>query len=236
MTAATPPRLHAPRSRGEPLRSLIAGRIVLVVTVLAAVSATCGSVALASSTGTLSAPAGDGSEQGEPFGEAFQELPGEAPMAGEARSALPAAYRGVATHTFALTADPAAPAGLLANGELWPVVVLRPHEAQLWRLIDAAPDRSYQLRLPGYRFTVVRQDGVQKSGAGTVDALTLAPGTRYDVVVTATEPMSTTWLRAVPTGDAVKGDEKTDNRLVRVDVAEPAADHRLVLTGQSRGG
>lgn len=100
MTAATPPRLLAPRSRGEPLRSLIAGRIVLIVTVLAVVSATCGSVALAASTGTLGTSATDGSEQGEPFRRTFQDPPRGVSMASEVRASLPAAYRGVAMHTF----------------------------------------------------------------------------------------------------------------------------------------
>ena len=65
MTAGTPPRPETPRSRGEPLLSKLAGRVVLIITVLAILIAACGAVALASSTGTLSAPpSSDDSDQG----------------------------------------------------------------------------------------------------------------------------------------------------------------------------
>jgi hypothetical protein len=219
VTAVIPPRLHAPRSHGEPLRSLIAGRVVPVVIALAVVSAACGSVALASSPGTPSASAADWSQQGEPSGEAFQDPQGQTSAAGDLRSSLPAAYRTVTAHTFVLTTAPAPRANPLVNGELRPVLVLRPDEAQLWSLIDTRPDTSYQLRLPGYRFIVVRQNGVQAAGTGTVDTLTIAPGMRYDVVVTATELVSRTWLLAIPTGAASEEYQKADTRLVQVDVA-----------------
>jgi len=218
VTAATPPRLHAPRSRGEPLRSLIAGRIVPVVIALAVVSAACGSVALASSTGTPSASAADW-RQSEPFGEPFRDPPGIAPITVENRSSLPAPYRGVAAHTFVLTADPAASAAVRVNGELRPVLGLRSDEAQLWSLINAARDTFYQLRLAGYRFTVVYENGVQVPGPATVETLTIAPGVRYDVVVSACEQMSSTWLRAIPVGDASLRNPRADTRLVEVEVA-----------------
>ncbi|MFL6116942.1 MAG: hypothetical protein ACJ786_37165 [Catenulispora sp.] len=206
-----------------------------MVIALAVVSAACGSVALASSTGTPGASAVDWPEQGELSGESFQDPPGQTPAAGDIRSSLPAAYRAVAAHTLVLTSAVTARADPLVNGKLRPVLALRPNEAQLWCLIDARPGTSYQVRLPGYRFTVIRQDGVRVAEPGVVDTLTLAPGMRYDVVVTATEPMSRTWLLAIPTGALSKQDQEADTRLVRVDVADAAADDRPVLNGLSPG-
>jgi hypothetical protein len=43
-------------NRDDPLRTLIVGRAVLVITILAILSAATGAVALASSTGTLNEP------------------------------------------------------------------------------------------------------------------------------------------------------------------------------------
>jgi hypothetical protein len=63
-------------NRDDPLRTLIAGRAVLVITVLAILSAATGAVALASSTGTLNTePAVAGEEQGMTSGAPFQDPP-----------------------------------------------------------------------------------------------------------------------------------------------------------------
>lgn len=84
MTAGTPPRPRAPKSRGEPLLSKLVGRTVLVITVLALLIAACGAVALASSTGTLSAPPpSDDSDQGLALGHSFHD-------ATDVRARLPA--------------------------------------------------------------------------------------------------------------------------------------------------
>lgn len=85
MAAALRWRLPAPGkgNRDDPLRTLIAGRAVLVITVLAIMSAATGAVALASSTGTLNAPpAVADQEQGMVAGALFQDPPEANAVAG----------------------------------------------------------------------------------------------------------------------------------------------------------
>ena len=85
MAAARRRRFAAPGkgNRDVPLRTLIAARAVLVITILAILSAATGAVALASSTGTLNAePAEAGEEQGMTGGVPFQDPPDAVMAAG----------------------------------------------------------------------------------------------------------------------------------------------------------
>lgn len=85
MAAARRWRFAAPgkRNRDDPLGTLIAGRAVLVITVLAILSAATGAVALASSTGTLNEPAATADqEQGTTSGLPFQDPPDAAVTTG----------------------------------------------------------------------------------------------------------------------------------------------------------
>ena len=78
MAAAHRWRFPAPEkgNRDNALRTLIAGRAVLLVTVLAIMSAATGAVALASSTGTLNAPSAvTDEEQGTASGSLFTDPP-----------------------------------------------------------------------------------------------------------------------------------------------------------------
>jgi FtsP/CotA-like multicopper oxidase with cupredoxin domain len=76
VAAAQRRRLRAPEKRDTPLRTLIAGRTVLLITILAALSAAGGAVALASSTGTLSVPSfPPDQQQGMVGGAAFFDPP-----------------------------------------------------------------------------------------------------------------------------------------------------------------
>ncbi|NUR25696.1 MAG: multicopper oxidase family protein [Catenulispora sp.] len=359
MTADTPPRPRAPSSRGEPLLSQLAGRTVLVITVLAILFAACGAVALASSTGTLSAPSSEDSDPGLTSGRPFQDPPdadlsaavgksdgdrgvltitldpsdmryelsggtwawgqsyegsatvptlhlppgaqvsvrlvnhlpdaakvrfhglalsqggealcvapgaslmdllavpanhpqgtywyhshvlatpcpaeGRAPpgsvdkqarrglsgalIVGDDRASLPRAYRDVAAHTFVLQAAGGQAADCLVNGELRPVLGMRPNETQLWRLVNAGMDATYRLQLDGYRFTVVAEDGAPLAGVTSADSVLLPPGKRFDVLVTARDHPGDTWLRTTTTGADADGDQYPDSALVHVAVA-----------------
>ncbi|GAA1997924.1 multicopper oxidase family protein [Catenulispora subtropica] len=150
-------------------------------------------------------------------------------IVGDDRASLPVAYRTVATHTFVLQETSA---DCLVNGQFRPVLAMRPNETQLWRLVNAGMDASYQLRLDGYRFTVVAEDGAPLVAVRTADALSLSPGKRYDVLVTANDHPGDTWLRATMTaGKDEDGDHYPDATLVHVAVAGRAVGRLPPLGG-----
>jgi FtsP/CotA-like multicopper oxidase with cupredoxin domain len=74
---------------------------------------------------------------------------------------------------------------LLVNGQLRPIVQMRPGEVQLWRLANISNDHFYRLRLSGHRLHVLAQDGNTLGRLSTTDTLVLAPGQRADVLVRA---------------------------------------------------
>ena len=85
---------------------------------------------------------------------------------------------------------------LLMNGQLQPTWTMPPGETQLLRFANTGSDRFYRLKLPGFRFTVIAEDGSPVWRVEREDALVLPPGKRFEVLVTATEagtfPLRTT--------------------------------------------
>jgi FtsP/CotA-like multicopper oxidase with cupredoxin domain len=73
----------------------------------------------------------------------------------------------------------------LVNGQLQPVLDLRPGETELWRIANEGSDIFYGLELPGYAFTVVGQDGYPVAAVTRAATLYLPPAKRWDVLVTA---------------------------------------------------
>lgn len=165
-------------------------------------------------------------------------------IVGDVRTLLPPALRHVAPHTFVFkdaqidagghirqnTADTAIssnnPTVRLVNGQLRPVLTIHPNQTQLWRLLNAGADIFYRLRLDGYRFAVVDEDGVPVARITTADTLLLPPGKRYDVLVTAGPRSGQTWLRTLAYGNGPQGDQYPDTPLAQVRIAG-AAGHRL---------
>ena len=74
------------------------------------------------------------------------------------------------------------------NGEITPVITMRPGEVQRWRLIDSAFRESFDLRLEGHALNEIALDGLY---LGRVDSwpagqtVSLQPGYRSDVLVKA---------------------------------------------------
>lgn len=165
-------------------------------------------------------------------------------VVGDDRTLLPAAYRNVEAHTFVFkdaqidasnhivqntdttSIDSGAPTVRLVNGQLRPVLKVRPNQTELWRLANAGADIFYQLRLDGYQFRVIGEDGVPVAQTRTADTLLLPPGKRYDVLVTANCEHGTTWLRTTAYSNGPQGDSYPDTALVKVDVTG-SPDHRL---------
>jgi FtsP/CotA-like multicopper oxidase with cupredoxin domain len=105
------------------------------------------------------------------------------------------AYDGTGTvEQFGLTLRPT-----LINGQLVPVIRMRPGEVQRWRFIDAGVLENVALALDGHPIHEVAADGITlgrsvpwaeapASGARVDNTLFLAPGYRSDVLVQARKP------------------------------------------------
>jgi FtsP/CotA-like multicopper oxidase with cupredoxin domain len=155
-------------------------------------------------------------------------------LVGDDRSLLPPALRHITAHTFVFkdvqidksghivqsTATTAInsnnPTVRLVNGQLRPVLTIRPGETELWRFVNAGADIFYQLQLDGYRFTVVGEDGRPVAQVRQSSTRLLPPGKRYDVLVTASDRPGSTWLRTTAYSNGPQGDSYPDVRLVQI--------------------
>ncbi|MFF4209112.1 multicopper oxidase family protein [Streptomyces sp. NPDC001796] len=182
---------------------------------------------------------GAGFSPGDVENQIFAGLSG-ALVVGDDRALLPPTLQHIATHTVNLkdvqldktghiventdttSIDSNAPTVRLVNGQLLPVLTVKPGETQLWRLANVGADIWYHLQLDGYRFTVIGQDGVPASKVTTADTLLLPPGKRYDVLVTAGNRPGGTTLRTLAFGNGPDGDSYPDTPLFTVDVAGSA--------------
>jgi FtsP/CotA-like multicopper oxidase with cupredoxin domain len=72
---------------------------------------------------------------------------------------------------------------LTLNGQLQPVIDIRPGETQRWRVLAAAPHRFYWLELDGHDFYQIGQDGVPFAEARPVKRILMAPGNRAEFIV-----------------------------------------------------
>lgn len=86
------------------------------------------------------------------------------------------------------TIDVQKPTVRLVNGQLTPRTALRQGETQLWRLANIGSDLFYDVQLAGHKLTVLAEDGSPKWRVRSVDHLVMAPGKRFDVLVTGGAP------------------------------------------------
>jgi suppressor of ftsI len=99
------------------------------------------------------------------------------------------------------------------------VLTVRPGQTELWRLANEGADIFYDLRLPGYRFTIIGQDGYPVARASTADTLDLPPAVRRDVLVTAGRHPGNAWLETLPINNGPQGDTYPLVKLMEVHVA-----------------
>lgn len=118
--------------------------------------------------------------------------------------------------TYAINSDN--PTVRLVDGELRPVLTMRPGQTELWRIANEGADIFYDLRLPGYRFTVVGQDGYPVAQVTTADTLNLPPAKRWDVLVTAGPHPGKSWLETLPIDNGPQGDTYPQADLMEVKV------------------
>jgi FtsP/CotA-like multicopper oxidase with cupredoxin domain len=159
---------------------------------------------------------------------------------GDDRSVLPSALSRVTTRTLVLkdmqitasghiaantanySISSSNPTVRLVNGQLRPVLTMRPGQTELWRIANEGADIFYDLRLPGYRFTVVGQDGYPVAKVSTAGTLVLPPAKRWDVLVTASTHPGIAWLDTLKINNGPQGDTYPLTRLMEVRVAGQA--------------
>jgi suppressor of ftsI len=175
------------------------------------------------------------SASGDVENQIFAGLSG-ALIVGDDRSLLPNDLRDVVAHTFVLkdvqidrsnhivqnttttSIDSDDPTVRLVNGQLRPVLTMRPGETQLWRFVNAGADIFYQLQLAGYQFTIIGEDGRPIAEVTTAGSLLLPPAKRFDVLVTAGSRASAAWLRTLSYSNGPQGDSYPTTNLVEIDV------------------
>lgn len=74
---------------------------------------------------------------------------------------------------------------VLVNGRLRPDLSARPGERERWRVVNACTSRFLRLRLDGQRLQLVGMDSGRLASPQDVEEVSLAPGNRADLLVTA---------------------------------------------------
>ncbi len=85
---------------------------------------------------------------------------------------------------------------ILVNGLERPSIEVTAGVTERWRIVNAANGRYFALELASQTFEIIGGDGGPNSEVVRTDTLLVAPGERYDVLLTLTaEPGTRTWLR-----------------------------------------
>jgi FtsP/CotA-like multicopper oxidase with cupredoxin domain len=82
--------------------------------------------------------------------------------------------------------DPSAPTNITLNGQVNPVIKIRPGETQLWRIANIGADHYYPLQLEGHTMYEIARDGNlhnQIVKIPTGETLLLPTASRVDVLV-----------------------------------------------------
>ena len=87
---------------------------------------------------------------------------------------------------------------VMVNGQVNPVLPIRPGQVQRWRIYNASTARFYRLSLEGHPLQVVGTDGGLLDKPYPVPELLLAPAERIDVLVKAAPGAGTSRLLALP--------------------------------------
>jgi len=83
------------------------------------------------------------------------------------------------------------------NGQLRPIITMRPGEVQRWRVIHAGFHDSTPIGLDGHVLHEIAADGIALPGVHTQQSILVVPGQRTDVLVKAGPPGSYA-LRSLP--------------------------------------
>jgi FtsP/CotA-like multicopper oxidase with cupredoxin domain len=87
---------------------------------------------------------------------------------------------------------------LMVNGQVNPVLPIRPGQVQRWRIFNASTARFYRLSLEGHSLQVIGTDGGLLDKPYPMTEILLAPAERIDVLVQASPTPGTFKLLALP--------------------------------------
>ncbi|THH03129.1 hypothetical protein EW145_g6506 [Phellinidium pouzarii] len=88
-----------------------------------------------------------------------------------------------------------------ATGTPTPLAVIRaqPGKRHRFRIISTSCLPTYQFSIDQHNLTIIETDGTE-THPNTVDVITVEPGQRYSVIVTADKPVDNYWIRSIPVG------------------------------------
>jgi FtsP/CotA-like multicopper oxidase with cupredoxin domain len=95
------------------------------------------------------------------------------------------------------------------NGLVMPKLTMKPGETQLWQLANSSSALWYDVTLTNRNFTIVARDGNRLIAPQKVSDLVLAPGERFDVLVTAPKKLDTLKLSTQPWDQGRPGNNGT---------------------------
>jgi FtsP/CotA-like multicopper oxidase with cupredoxin domain len=87
---------------------------------------------------------------------------------------------------------------VMVNGQVNPVLPIRPGEVQRWRILNASTARFYKLSLENHTIYLVGTDGGLLDKPYPISNILLAPGERIDVLVKADQTAGTYRLLSLP--------------------------------------
>ena len=126
------------------------------------------------------------------------------------------------------------------NGDLRPVITMRPGEVQRWRLIDTGFRASLAIRLEGHALQEIALDGLYLGRVDTWPAgqtIELQPGYRSDVLVQASKTPGRYRLinGALPAARALRGTAQPEEVLAIVEVQGEPVDMALPTSEEMSG-
>jgi FtsP/CotA-like multicopper oxidase with cupredoxin domain len=87
---------------------------------------------------------------------------------------------------------------IMVNGQVNPVLAMRPGQVQRWRILNASTARFYKLSLAGHTLQAVGTDGGLLDKCYPQSSMLLAPGERLDVLVKASATAGAYKLLSLP--------------------------------------
>jgi len=114
---------------------------------------------------------------------------------------------------------------LLVNGQLPARATAAAGSVERWRLVNTSNGRFFSLALAGTSLRVIGWDGGAVAEPYETEALVIAPGERYDVLVALSgEPDDTLVLETLPFARGAGADDGGPYTLLTLDLAEPDRD------------
>ena len=87
---------------------------------------------------------------------------------------------------------------VMVNGQVNPVLLIRPGQVQRWRILNASNARFYRLSLEGHQFHIIGTDAGLLDRPYQTASMLLSPGERLDILVKADRPVKNYCFLSLP--------------------------------------